>query len=128
MNNEIYMAGPSVTQADEAIVLDALRNGWYGKNAYKYVELFEAEFAKYHNRAYALMTPNCTSAIHLLLKGLNIHEGDEVIVPECTWIAIKIQHLCIARFLRFDVFVGEIDAAHRGVIAARVQAVKRFLF
>ena len=50
MNNEIYMAGPSVTQADEEIVLDALRNGWYGKNAYKYVELFEAEFAKYHNR------------------------------------------------------------------------------
>ena len=81
------MAGPSVTQADEAIVLDALRNGWYGKNAYKYVELFEAEFAKYHNRAHALMTPNCTSAIHLLLKGLGIHEGDEVIVPECTWIA-----------------------------------------
>ena len=87
MNNEIYMAGPSVTQADEEIVLDALRNGWYGKNAYKYVELFEAEFAKYHNRAHALMTPNCTSAIHLLLKGLNIHEGDEIIVPECTWIA-----------------------------------------
>ncbi len=33
------------------------------------------------------MTPNCTSAIHLLLAALGISEDDEVIVPECTWIA-----------------------------------------
>ena len=33
------------------------------------------------------MTPNCTTAIHLLLTALGIKEGDEVIVPECTWIA-----------------------------------------
>ena len=84
MCEEIYMAGPSVTREDEVFVLDALRNGWYGKDAYKYTELFEQEFSKYHGRTYALMTPNCHSAIHLLLKGLGISEGDEVIVPECT--------------------------------------------
>ncbi len=87
MNKEIYMAGPWVTEFEEKIVLDALRNGWYGKNAYAYVEKFEAEFAAYHDRQFALMTPNCTTAIHLLLAGLGITEGDEVIVPECTWIA-----------------------------------------
>lgn len=87
MINEIYMAGPWVTEFEEKIVLDALRNGWYGKNAYTYVEKFEAEFAAYHDRKYALMTPNCTTAIHLLLAGLDISIGDEVIVPECTWIA-----------------------------------------
>ena len=32
------------------------------------------------------MTPNCTSALHLILEGLNIRDGDEVIVPDCTWI------------------------------------------
>ena len=37
MMDEIFMAGPWVTEADEKIVLDALRNGWYGKEAYKYV-------------------------------------------------------------------------------------------
>lgn len=84
---EIHMAGPWITEFEEKIVLDALRNGWYGKDAYTYVEKFEAEFAQYHDRKYALMTPNCTTAIHLLLAALGIKEGDEVIVPECTWIA-----------------------------------------
>ncbi len=87
MKKEIYMAGPWITEFEEAFVLDALRNGWYGKNAYAYVEKFESEFAAYHDRQFALMTPNCTTALHLLLTGLGIAEGDEVIVPECTWIA-----------------------------------------
>jgi perosamine synthetase len=81
------MAGPWVTEFEEKIVLDALRNGWYGKDAYTYVEKFEVEFAAYHDRKFGLMTPNCTTAIHLLLAGLDIKDGDEVIVPECTWIA-----------------------------------------
>lgn len=80
-----FMAGPSITSLEEEYVLDALRNGWY-ENAYKYVELFEKEFAAYHDRKFALMTPNCSTAIHLLLAGLGISAGDEVIVPDCTWI------------------------------------------
>ena len=84
--NEIYMAGPSVTNEDIEIVLDSLKNSWYGKNIYHYVETFEKEFAKYHDRNFALMTPNCTTALHLLLDGLGIKEGDEVIAPECTWV------------------------------------------
>ena len=84
--SEIYMAGPSVTKLEEDIVLDAVRNGWYGDKAYFYVEKFESEFAKFHNRKYGLMTPNCTTALHLLLAGLGISSGDEVIAPECTWI------------------------------------------
>lgn len=87
MTSPIHMAGPWITEADEKIVLDALRHGWYGREAYTYVEKFEKEFAAYHDRAFALMTPNCTTAIHLLLAGLSIQDGDEVIAPECTWIA-----------------------------------------
>jgi perosamine synthetase len=36
---------------------------------------------------HAIAVPHCTSAIHLALAGLDIGEGDEVIVPEITWIA-----------------------------------------
>ena len=68
--SDIYMAGPSINEQDVEIVLDAVRNGWYGKQAYYYVEKFEAEFANYHSRKYALMTPNCTTALHLLLAAL----------------------------------------------------------
>jgi perosamine synthetase len=83
---KIFMAGPWVTEHEVKIVEDALRNGWY-EDAYHYVETFEREFARYHDRKYGIMTPNCTSAIHLLLSAMGISEGDEVIVPECTWIA-----------------------------------------
>lgn len=83
---KIDMAGPWITKLEEEIVLDALRNGWYGKDAYHYCELFQDTFAEYHDRKYGLMTPSCTTAIHLLLTGLGIQDGDEVIAPECTWI------------------------------------------
>ncbi len=80
------MAGPWVTDQDIEIVVDALKNGWYGKDAYTYCELFEKEFAEYHDRKFGLMTPSCTTSLHLLLEALNIRDGDEVIAPECTWV------------------------------------------
>jgi perosamine synthetase len=82
----IHMAGPWITEHEIRMVEDAMRNGWY-ENPYYYVETFQKEFAKYHGRKYALMTPNCTTSIHLLLTALGIEDGDEVLVPECTWIA-----------------------------------------
>lgn len=82
----IHMAGPWITEHEIKVVEDAMRNGWYEK-PYYYVETFQKEFARYHDRKYGLMTPNCTTSIHLLLTALGIKEGDEVLVPECTWIA-----------------------------------------
>jgi perosamine synthetase len=82
----IHWAGPSITEHEIDVVHDAMRNGWY-ENKFDYVEKFQHEFAIYHDRKYGIMTPNCTSAIHLLLTALEISEGDEVILPECTWIA-----------------------------------------
>jgi perosamine synthetase len=82
----IFMAGPWITEHEIGVVEDAMRNGWY-EHAYDYCEKFQDEFAAYHDRKYGIMTPNCTTAIHLLLTGLGIGQGDEVILPECTWIA-----------------------------------------
>ena len=79
----IQMAGPWITDFEVEVVTEAMRNGWYD---YNYCERFEQEFAAWHDRAHALMTPNCTTALHLLLDGLGIGPGDEVLVPECTWI------------------------------------------
>ena len=68
-------------------VSDAMKpKNWY-QNPYKYCELFEKEFSSYHNRKFGLFTPNCTSAIHLLLHSLKLDKNDEVIVSENTWIA-----------------------------------------
>jgi len=79
--------GPHIDKSDLKIVKEAMQpKNWY-VNPYKYCEKFEKVFAKYHNRKFALMTPNCTLAIHLFLLSLNLKPNDEVIVSESTWIA-----------------------------------------
>jgi perosamine synthetase len=79
--------GPHIDKSDMKFVKDAMQpKSWY-VNPYKYCEKFEKIFAKYHDRKFALMTPNCTLAIHLFLLSLNLKRDDEVIVSESTWIA-----------------------------------------
>jgi perosamine synthetase len=82
----IQMAGPSITQVERDAVMDAMTTGWYEK-PYWYVEEFQRTFAAWHGRRFGIMTPNCTTSIHLMMTALGIGPGDEVIVPECTWIA-----------------------------------------
>lgn len=81
-NKDIRMADPWITDHEISVVTQAMRTGW---KSYEYVEKFQPEFAAYHGRKYGIMTPNCTQAIHLLLLALGVKDGDEVIVPECTW-------------------------------------------
>ena len=98
--SSIYMAGADVGELEIEYVTDALRNGWYD-NKYYYCETLEKEFAEYHNRKYALMTPNCTSAIHLILAALGVDNNSEVIVPECTWIASIVSSIHLGAKIRF---------------------------
>jgi len=80
------VAGPSITQHEIDAVTDAVTHAWY-TNANVYHERFEAAFAQYLGVKYAVCLPSCTSAIHLALLALGIGPGDEVIVPDITWIA-----------------------------------------
>jgi perosamine synthetase len=61
-------------------------NAWYG-NANMYHTRFENAFAAYVGRKYAMALPSATSAIHLSLLALGVGPGDEVIIPDSTWIA-----------------------------------------
>lgn len=83
---KINITGPNISQKEIDYVMDAAKNAWY-ENAYSYNRKFEDAFAAYIGRKYALSLPSCTSAIHLSLLALDIREGDEVIVPDITWIA-----------------------------------------
>jgi perosamine synthetase len=58
-----------------------------GGNANCYHVRFEKAFAQYLGMRFAMALPSCTSAIHLALAAKGIGPGDEVIVPESTWIA-----------------------------------------
>ena len=82
----IPLTGPSITSKEIAYVTDAAANAWY-ENANHFHERFEAAFAEYVGRRHAMALPSCTSAIHLSLAALGVGPGDEVIVPDITWIA-----------------------------------------
>jgi perosamine synthetase len=82
----IPVAGPSITQKEIDYVTDAVTNAWYG-NANVYHERFEKAFAEYLGLRHAMTLPSCTSAIHLALLAMGVGPGDEVVVPDVTWIA-----------------------------------------
>jgi len=48
---------------------------------------FENEFCKFTGSKYAIGVSNATSALHLSLKSLGIGKGDEVIIPNITFVA-----------------------------------------
>ena len=82
----IPVSGPWITQKEIDYVTDAVTNAWYSQ-ANVYNDRFEKAFAQYLNVRFAIALPSCTSAIHLALLALGVGPGDEVIVPDCTWIA-----------------------------------------
>ena len=51
------------------------------------LEKFESDFCKYTNAKYAIAVSNCTAALHLSLMALGIKNGDEVIIPDLTFVA-----------------------------------------
>lgn len=86
MRQVIPVAGPSITDKEIAYVTDAVSNGWY-EHANDYISKFENRFKTYLGRKYAVSLPSCTSGLHLSLMALGVQPGDEVIVPDVTWIA-----------------------------------------
>ena len=84
--SRIPIAGPSITEKEIAYVTDAARTGWYETTGV-YPQRFESAFAEYVGVRHAVSLPSCTSAIHLSLLALGVGPGDEVIVPDVTWIA-----------------------------------------
>ena len=82
----IPVTGPWITKKEVKYVAQAARDGW-NENYLKYVTLFEKKFAEYVSRKYALATSSCTGALHLSFLALGLKKGDDVIVPNITWIA-----------------------------------------
>jgi len=82
----ILTAGPSISHLESVLVNDAVTTGWNSKHS-NYIKDFELEFAEGLGVKYALSTSSCTGALHLALLALGIGKGDEVIVPDITWVA-----------------------------------------
>lgn len=86
MTERIPVAGPWITEHELSYVADAAATNWY-ERAHDYISRFEEAFAEHSKRRHALSLPSCTAGLHLALRALGVGPGDEVIVPESTWIA-----------------------------------------
>ena len=64
-------------------VVDTLKSGWITTGPK--VEQFEYSFSKYIKQKNVISLTSATAALHLVLKFLDLQEGDEVITPSMTW-------------------------------------------
>jgi len=83
---KIPVANPSFVGNEKKYVDDCMESGWIS-SAGKYIELFEAGFARFCGVKHAIACCNGTVALHLALVALGVETGDEVIVPTLTFIA-----------------------------------------
>ncbi len=82
----IPISKPFIGAREKELVLDALNSGWVSSIG-KYIDEFEAGFARYCGTEYALAVSNGTTGLHLALATLGLQSGDEVIIPDLTFVA-----------------------------------------
>jgi perosamine synthetase len=83
---KIPVAGPWITDKEIRYVTEAVTTAWFD-DANVFNQKFEQAFAEYVGVKHAASLPSCTSALHLSLAALSVGPGDEVIIPDTTWIA-----------------------------------------
>ena len=76
---------PDITNSDKSAVMNALSNSLLTDGPQ--LRKFEDKFAKFVGSRYAIGVSNGTAALHLALKSLGLKKGDEVIVPDITFVA-----------------------------------------
>lgn len=86
VRDEILSAGPSMGVFEQSLVSESVRSGW-NKHFSDFVDGFSATFGEYVQSKFVIPTDSCTSALHLALWAMGVGPGDEVIVPEITWVA-----------------------------------------
>ena len=76
---------PEITNADKSAILSALNQNLLTDGPK--LKEFENKFAKFTGARYAIGVSNATAALQLSLKAIGIGKGDEVIVPDLTFVA-----------------------------------------
>jgi len=82
----IPISQPCVGELERKYLLDAFDSGWISSLGH-YIDDFEKAFASYCGTKRAVAVSNGTVALHLALAALGVGPGDEVIVPDLTFVA-----------------------------------------
>jgi perosamine synthetase len=82
----IPISKPSITEKEIAYGTDAIRSTWISSLG-KYIDEFERSFAAFSDTKYGVALMNGTVAIQLALEACGVKAGDEVIVPDLSFVA-----------------------------------------
>jgi perosamine synthetase len=82
----IPVFAPWLSENVRRYVLDCVDSGWISSLG-QYVGRFEHDFATFCEARHAVATSNGTTALHLCLATLGIGPGDEVLVPDLTFVS-----------------------------------------
>ncbi|MAT42520.1 MAG: hypothetical protein CL609_09280 [Anaerolineaceae bacterium] len=86
-NNFSFPTWPQYDEAEEKILMEVLHSGVWWKTPGEQVYAFEREFAQFIGVDYAIGVTNGTAALEVAVSALGIRPGDEVIVPDFTFVA-----------------------------------------
>jgi perosamine synthetase len=77
---------PTLSGRELEYLTKAIKDGWISSQG-PFVQEFEKEFAAYNGIAHGVACSSGTTALTLALSALGVGPGDEVIVPEFTWVS-----------------------------------------
>ena len=76
---------PSLGPEEKAALMDVTDSGWITMG--EKVRQFEQAFAALHGAQDCVVVGSSTAALHLIMLGLGLGPGDEVLVPGLTFVA-----------------------------------------
>jgi len=82
----IPVSEPDIGELELRYVTEAVRSGWVSSIG-PFVDRFEAQFARFCGVKHAIAVSNGTTALHVALLALGVGPGDEVIIPDLTFVA-----------------------------------------
>ena len=82
---DIPVASAVIGENEAKAAYDVVKSGWLSMG--EKVKQFEDDFSRYVNSKYSIAVNNGTSALHLALIASGVKEGDEVLIPDITFIS-----------------------------------------
>lgn len=114
---KIPLSSPSISDVEQSYVNAALREGWISGTG-EFVTRFEAGLSARLGRTHTIAVANGTLALELILRGLGVGPGDEVILPALTFAAPAMSVLAVGAL----VVLADIAADSWTIDPAQVRA------